>query len=493
MALAVLEFKESVRDAARFTIDTGTSPYYQLRVGQGVQRRNGADWVDEVTYSTPIQTNPNSANLFNSRFDVALPASRMGGNPYVQLFSFKSVDGRAPTYSNVVQVAAAVADPERSRVSLRAERKVSQTASFDPARRIPHAGAADRYAKSASVDDVLTGIIKLASPIVEQLLGGSDGKTDTGASGANGTAGSNGAGSGAGAGPLGNVLAVLLKAIMGDTHGAAAPGPAVAAQSLSLTASASADNRFVSQEYARPFIFGIDDALIGALAGPVLQMLPQLMNAANQRKIQMRQSDNKLMSDLMAGINQRLMLQQLAGAQPQGAASPDLAKLVALLQQSGAAADANGTAAPAAAQSLSLSASDGEKLSTRAVVGFVLGEALPWNGTSKLLFSKKAPIKLQVSLTVGAPVPQSPLPKAIIRIVFKDAGTHVVIAQKTFKRKAVAATRPSFLTSRPRIRPAFPSISRSRWWPKYGGRQPRLARSIRPLARARSSLSINIC
>ena len=174
----------------------------------------------------------------------------------------------------------------------------------------------------------------------------------------------------------------------------------------------------------------------------------------------MRQSDNKLMSDLMAGINQRLMLQQLAGAQPQGAASPDLAKLVALLQQSGAAADANGTAAPAAAQSLSLSASDGEKLSTRAVVGFVLGEALPWNGTSKLLFSKKAPIKLQVSLTVGAPVPQSPLTRRSSASSSRMRGPTWSSHRRLSSARPWRPTRPSFLTSRPGVRRSRQSADR---------------------------------
>jgi len=87
----------------------------------------------------------------------------------------------------------------------------------------------------------------------------------------------------------------------------------------SLTGSGFRDNRFLDTQkgqFSRPFIFGIDDALLGAMIGPIVQALPQLMNSANQKRVQMKQADNKLMSDIISDINRRRLLEQLVQAQP---------------------------------------------------------------------------------------------------------------------------------------------------------------------------------
>lgn len=396
MALAILELLEVGREGAKFTVDTGTSRYFQLRVGRAVAQRNGADWVDDITYSSPVRENAHGGSAFQTRADVSLPSARLGdGAGYVQLFSFKTADGRAPTYSNVVQFSSGWPLVARAPTGRVVGRPMSTTATaFEAARRIQCQTGADRYAMPASLDDVLGSIVKLAAPIVEQLLGG--GK-----------------------------------------------GPINVAQSLPVGPTLPTGNRFVQPEYSRPFIFGIDDALIGAVAGPLLQILPQLLNSANQRKIAEKQADTKLMADALAGINQRLMLQQLAGAQaPNAAASPDLAKLFQLLQQQAAAPAAGATAAPAVASSLSAPEPDNEVLSRRAVVGFQLRDPLPWNGEPKALFAKGANIRLTVKLTVGDPAPKSPLPKAIVRVLFRNPAERSVLIEKQFKLKDVPANAP---------------------------------------------------
>ena len=62
-------------------------------------------------------------------------------------------------------------------------------------------------------------------------------------------------------------------------------------------------NRFGDRRASPPFIFGIDDALLAAAIGPVVQVLPQLLNAANQKRVQLKQANNKLVTDIVSDVN----------------------------------------------------------------------------------------------------------------------------------------------------------------------------------------------
>jgi hypothetical protein len=448
MALAILELVDFGRAAVNLNIDTGTNRLYVLKVGRSFRNRSGIDWIDDVTYATPPAINENGGNLFRSTKGVSLPAARFSdGARFVQLFTFKSPDHRSPAFSRVVEAPGRNARPEPPPVrSHRAA--MSLTATFEPPRRVPSRTAADVVARSASIDEVLASIVKLGAPLVENLLkpgpaeagrasGGQDAGKDKSAS--NGDV-------------LANVLAALLRSVFGGGAAGIATG-----KSMSLAGTAEA-NRFAKAELSHPFIFGVDDALIGALAGPILQALPQLMNAANQHRLQMKQADNRLISDLLSDVNRRLMLQQLAAAQPPpgsgGAASPELAQLIALLQQAPAsvppadgapAVSATGLpptpAAPVLAKSLAMP-SPQATLSSRAVLGFVFADPLPWNGRLRPVFAKGGDLHLKVQLNVGNPVPKSPLPKSILKVVFKNAADHTVLLEKTFKEKGIAAGTP---------------------------------------------------
>ena len=102
---------------------------------------------------------------------------------------------------------------------------MSLTATFATPRRVPSRTAAEMVAKSASIEDVLTSIAKLAMPIVETLLkappaeaGKDKGKEkDKDKSGGDGLAG---------------VLATLLQAIVGG--GTARNAEQSVAKSISL-------------------------------------------------------------------------------------------------------------------------------------------------------------------------------------------------------------------------------------------------------------------
>ena len=100
MALAVLEEVGTGGAASRFRIDTGTNRYFQLKIGRSHRSKNGLDWVDEVYYATPVSMNKAGGSGWNTSTEVHLPIERFEkGNAYVQLFSYKTPQGRSPAFS----------------------------------------------------------------------------------------------------------------------------------------------------------------------------------------------------------------------------------------------------------------------------------------------------------------------------------------------------------------------------------------------------------
>lgn len=446
MALAILELLAFEKGNVRFNIDTGTNRYYQLKIGRNVQRKYGIDWVDDVFFSTPVRTNDAGGGLLSSSKDIVLPVTRFDKeNAYVQLFSFKTAEGKSPAFSSVVKVpmGMGVPGPIDYAPSYSISKPMNTNDTFQPPRAIPCRTYAEVYARQASLEDLLAGIVKIATPAVLSLLGGAQSGARQNAS--SGPASSNGSAD------YTNLLTLLLHTLLGSIPGTAG---SLASRQQSLSGPAIHDNRFLAMQnaqFSRPFIFGIDDALLGALIGPVVQMLPQLMNAANQRRVQLKQADNKLITDILSDVNRRMLLEQLLQAQRQAPSSAqpgnaaDLNSLLQLLQQLPAAPQQGASAAtpqpPVATtstiQSLSLDASDSSTLSSKAVLSFVTADPVSWNGMQKVLFAKNQGLQLKMQLNVAEPVPKTPLPKAIIKFLFKDGSDQSVLYEKTFKQKDI--------------------------------------------------------
>jgi hypothetical protein len=425
MALAWLNLQGVDGRALRFTIDTGTNRYYQLRVGRARTNREGFDWVDGVYLTTPITMNDAGGSLLPATREIGVPAARLErGDSYVQLGSYKTPYGRGPAFSRVIDLpAGAQTLGGRSalyRPPLPVAASMSQTlteAPFRPARRIPCVHAPDQLAHETSLDDLLSGIVKLAAPAVLQMLGGDGGGNQNAASAA--------------ASPVTGVVTFLLKTLLsGLTPAAAAPSTqpasAATAHTQSLSPVRGLENRFVAARrtaWSQPFIFGIDGALLATIAGPLLKVLPELVNAANQSRIQAKQADNKLIADALATVNQRMLMEQLLQAQQHssGSQQSELAQLQQLLQQASAAP----AAAPARAQSLSngraalVPAAPDAVPSTRAVLTFVTADPVPFDGAPRRLFVRAHDAEFKVRLTVGDPVPAHPLPHAELRMTFK--------------------------------------------------------------------------
>src|SRR5262245_5222937 len=156
MALALLDLVGWERGRLRLTIDTGTSRYYQIKVGRSAGQRDGFDWVDEVYLTTPIKSNDAGGGLFKTSKDIAIPAPRFDhGDVYAQLVSYKTPDGKSPGYSRILKVpsaGAALADPRLERMpTLSVSTSMSHTTqSFQTPRRIACPCSPDEYAQQAS-------------------------------------------------------------------------------------------------------------------------------------------------------------------------------------------------------------------------------------------------------------------------------------------------------------------------------------------------------
>lgn len=439
MALAILECIGENKGKVWFQIDTGSNPYYQLKVGKGVTSRDSNSFIDGVVYSTQVGHNEAGGQLFNSSTKVGIPADRFDRNTkYVQLFSYKTPQGKSPAFSRVVKVPLGLSVPslpyaKPPDLALSAS---MPTTEFARPRSVACRTCKQAFSQQASIEDVLSGILKLAAPVVLDALKSSQGAGVGGGS----SAGSSGA--------IGDLLKVILSAL-------GTPAPPIGSAAAGGSKPMSLPD---SGQYSRPFIFGIDDALLASLAGPVLQSLagpllqslPQLINAGNQQRLQMKQEDNKLISGILTDINKRLLMDKILEAQKQQpaatngapAASPqDVQKLLEILAAAQPSAPAQ--PAPAVAQAKSLSVDPGS-LSSKAVLAFDFDGPVQWQGASRILFARNQAIKLNVKLAVAEPAPKSPLEKAIVRVVFKGTD-HKQLAEKSFRLKQISANAPLVL------------------------------------------------
>jgi len=460
MALAILEFAAINSKQAKFRIDTGTNEYYYLKIGKAIGERNGMRWVDDVSSKTPLSKNQKSGALLDSGIEISVPAGSFTREDcYVQLFSFKNSEGKSPAFSKVIKVPVAlnIDPPEHDQdiYSLSTSRNSNQMSSsvLNPHRNIPHIEPASRFSTQASYADILQEIIRIAAPIVVGIVSGAEKNSE-----------SNGATNGTAktevpqVGMFNTLLDALLKAI-GQTG---KEEPLLSAPKSITTAPANS-NRFFSRsrrELARPFIFGIDDAILASVAapilasvaGPIVQMVPQLLNADNPHKLQQEQADNKFITDILSENNRDALLKQFLGNQSPGNGAPaappavDMNQLMKLLQQMPQQAPANGGIVPpvntnAITPPVSITKSIGQRrfatvLSTDSILSFELSAPIMVNGKNQIVFSKKSRVVLKLKRNVVDANDKTPLAKAITKFCFKDK-KHKVVLEKIFKLKDV--------------------------------------------------------
>jgi hypothetical protein len=436
MALAILQWESGDSHDFRFKIDIGTNTFYRFKIGKSVIDRAGIKWVDEISKETPFRQKTKLTFLGDSEEEVRLPKNYFDSeNCYVQLLSAKDAQGTSPAVSKVIKIPMGLQRINTGRLNplTRASSITMSYTDFNPVRNISH--DVQYLAHQSSIEDILGSLVRAVLPAAIGML-------NPGAGSSNGTAsaGSSGKAAPAPAGDTSSLLTSLLGALMK----AVAPGLS-GQQSIQEE-----DNRFhkpqaVNNQFSRPFVFGIDDALLATLAGPIIkqgmELLPQLINAANQHKLQTLQANNQLMTTLAGDVQRRLMLQQLLQNQPASAAPAIdpavLAQLIAQLQAAPPAAPAAPAAPVATAHSLSVN-QNAYTLSNGLILTFESLKLSSSNGKNVLLLQLSDRMLFKIKLNVSQ-APKNPLPKAIYTFYFKDPATKQLLFEKTFKKKDIQA------------------------------------------------------
>lgn len=478
MALALLRVDDADEHRLVLEIDTGTSPYYRIHLGKEVRREHGFTLLDQVHWSSPVHRNPTAGrHITTSTRHLLDPALVTERGMLVQVESLRDPSGRGPAWSRPLRLpllaGAGLPDPPEvlamSATPWPSSSGVPPTGPAHPlgtpVRTVPVRSARETYSRPASLEDLLGAVARVAGPVVLDLLRHGAGAAAPGgavAAAPGGTAA--GATGTAPADPTTAAVAALLQTVLGALTRTGSP----------LATTSSVDSRFgPRREHATPFIAPALLAAapaIGALAGPVLesvvgplvQALPQLLNAANQHKLESRRESHQHISDILAQVDRTRLLEQLIaartatptpgtdGAAPGAAAGPplseaDLAALVALLQAGATAPAPTGTTAPAptgttapaptgatapaptgtAAAPLSLAGTFGAHRTgrpSRAVLEHVVGPAVDRLGAPTVVFLRGRPLTLRFRLQVPPDGPAAPISRAVLDVVVREPG-----------------------------------------------------------------------
>jgi hypothetical protein len=488
MALAILRLDEDPGDPSGdgvpaghgLVVDTGTSTHYRIHLGKEVRREDGFTLLDGPYWSSPLRVNPRAGRHVDTRIRTVLDAALVTEpGTLVQLETCRGSDGHGPAWSRPLGLPGFVptrlpaGGPMTSArtatyppVSMAASTSVVRTVSPLAPRMVPVSSAMDVFSRPASIGDLIAQVVQAAAPIALKLLDQNTPAPGTPAATAD---------------PTGSVLTDLLRTVLGalarTPAGAAAvtppapvpppaadaknppadPKPPAGATSAGATSAPASvavrpvENRF--WPYSGPMIFGIDDALIGTLAGPIIsnvvgpfvQALPQLLNAVNQQKLARRALTDQQVKDLLSQVDRTMLMQQLISAQNQPvnpgvtpAAPADAAPtitpatldaLTALLAATPTAAAPTGTPAAAISKPASIDApARPTPVASKAVLSMVTGPATTWLGSPQVVFSRAQAPTFRFRLDVGTGGPTSPLPRAILELCIREpGGAHTLV------------------------------------------------------------------
>ena len=428
MALALLDFIEWNPQSAVFNIDIGTNVWYKFRIGSEKATVAGLDTIRNVTANTTLKKKKREGEDFwDTKEEVRLPKNLFNRtNRYIQLISCKDESGRSPAVSKVIALPVEVQNVSTKFLVSNASINTSiavMPQQFNNNRRLTHNGPF--LAQEMSLEDVLSALLRNVMPSAVGMLGGAA-LSPNGAAMPPSTVNA-----------VSSLLHFLLSAITENA-------PAVSHQQ-SYANNDYGLNRFTDpqgSQFSKQFIFGIDDALLASLAGPLIQqgvqLLPQLINAANQHKLDTLRANNQLMTNLNTDVQRRLMLQQLLQNAPAaGGSAMNEAQLMQLLQQLQSASATAPQPAPVMASSLSFTTNTvSYSLSNSVLLSFENKVTQKWNGKDKIIYQLGKAAKFSLKITVN-PAPKTPLPKAIFRIVLKDSSNEQVVFEKNFKQKNI--------------------------------------------------------
>jgi len=482
MALAILRPGDSPGDdpasgptGHSLVVDTGTSTHYRIHLGKEVRREDGFTLLDGPYWSSPLRVNPQAGRHVDTRTQVVLdPSLVTEPGTLVQLETCRGPDGKGPAWSMPLRLPGFTGLPggsQRQGMTMARSTPTSATMSTGTAtvrtmalaapRMVPVRSAADVFSRPASIGDLIAQVVQAAAPIALKLL-------------------NQNAPQGSATDPSASVLTDLLRTVLGalakTPAGAATatpPAPAApappagapgAAQALAPSAAGAVKsagmsmpgpvpvrelNRFVP--YSQPMIFGIDDALIGALVGPFIQVLPQLLNATNQQKLGRQALTEQQVKDLLSEVDRTTLMEQLIAAQHQpvnpGTQAPDLGALASLLQAMPTAPAPTGTPATGVSKAASIDvATRPTPIASRAVLSMLTGPPIIRLGSPQVVFSRAQAPTFRFRLDVGTGGPKTPLPRAILDLRVREPGGAHDLVRRTERLTALAPGSPAAVT-----------------------------------------------
>ncbi len=163
MALALLDLVDTQDDGGyRFAVDTGTNTEFEIRIGGGVVRRAGADFVEPVSFATPRRRTDGSPMGSATEVGVRPPPGRDA--KFAQLFSWKG-DRRAATFSDIVVLPRPL--PPRRRTVARPYSLETRPMSAMAAPAVRTLARRDLAQPTAiSFDTILDAVLKIAQPMM---------------------------------------------------------------------------------------------------------------------------------------------------------------------------------------------------------------------------------------------------------------------------------------------------------------------------------------
>lgn len=475
MALSSLRLDESNSRGHFLVLDTGTSTHFRLHLGKEVRHEQGFVLLDGPYWSSPLRVNANAGKHIDTRFRFVLdPALVTESGTFVQLESCRGPDGRGAAWSVPVRLPGFTRVPATRPIPRGRVRAMSipdlvgpgaTSSQFAAPRIAPLRSAQETFSRPASVSDLISQVVQAAAPIVMNMLNQPPGSTSQ-------------PNTDPAAALLSNVLRTVLGALSQPPTSATAPTtPATTSAATPATPpaatpsvpaapvvapvgtaeGAAAPVRMASVEMAQvnrflppgsrsePMIFGIDDALIGALAGPVLanvagpliQLLPQLLNSANQAKIAREAQTNQHISNLLSQADRSLLMRQAIAAQNMpvnpGVTSSDLEALANLLQAFASAPSPTGTQAPLARAASIETPRKSVPTASKAALTAVCGPAVTRLGAPRVCFAREQATTFRFRLDVGAAGPKVALSRAILTICIREPGAAQSVLERSVR------------------------------------------------------------
>jgi hypothetical protein len=103
VALAILQLIDKGPGGYAFHVDTGSSPWWELVVGEAVSKQNNAEFVDGSKLRLPLR-GPEPNSLKTGRQVQLDPSLFDEEKRFIQLFSYQTRDKKGPSFSPVIEV-----------------------------------------------------------------------------------------------------------------------------------------------------------------------------------------------------------------------------------------------------------------------------------------------------------------------------------------------------------------------------------------------------